>query len=193
MNKRKPIILVMLAMLAVVLAQGIPSQIAAQTDCVGRLTSATTAGIWSADCLSQNRENAYARYYAFSVSEQAEVTITLESDTDPYLFLLDDSDEVIVENDDIDLDEGDFNSRIIKTLDPGDYTIEATTYDTEAAGEYTLTVSGIDLGRQIDRAALVSLYNATDGPQLANQHRLAHRRSLVRLVRRDHRRGRPRH
>ena len=56
---------------------------AAQTDCVQALTAATTEGSWTADCPSTNRDSAYARFYTFTLTQQAEVTITLESATDP--------------------------------------------------------------------------------------------------------------
>ena len=91
------------------------------------------------------------------------VTITLESETDSYLFLLDDAEEIIVENDDIDTDGGNYNSRVTRTLDPGDYTIEATTYEAATTGAFTLIVSGINFTDQSDRAALIALYEATDG------------------------------
>lgn len=48
-------------------------------------------GAWTDDCPSVNKEDSYARYYIFSLSEESEVSITLESDdADAYLFLLED-------------------------------------------------------------------------------------------------------
>ena len=120
---------------------------AAQTDCLQALTAAATEGSWTADCPSTNRDNAYARFYTFTLTQQAEVTITLESATDPYLFLLSgtgtDSDK-LTENDDIDAPSRNFNSRITRTLNPGSYTIEATTYTPGLTGDFTLTTTGID-------------------------------------------------
>jgi len=49
----------------------------------------------------------------------------------------------VAENNDIDGDGGDYNSSIVETLEPGDYTIEATTYGAGVSGAFTLTVSGI--------------------------------------------------
>ena len=120
---------------------------AAQTDCLQALTAAATEGSWTADCPSTNRDNAYARFYTFTLTQQAEVTITLESATDPYLFLLSgtgtDSDK-LTENDDIDAPSRNFNSRITRTLNSGSYTIEATTYTPGLTGNFTLTTTGID-------------------------------------------------
>ena len=120
---------------------------AAQTDCLQALTAAATEGSWTADCPSTNRDNAYARFYTFTLTEESEVTITLESATDPYLFLLTgsgDDAEYLTENDDIDTANRDFNSRITRTLNSGSYTIEATTYTPGLTGDFTLTVTGID-------------------------------------------------
>ena len=120
---------------------------AAQTDCVQALTAATTEGSWTADCPSTNRDNAYARFYTFTLTQQSEVTITLESATDPYLFLLSGTGadaDYLTENDDIDAPSRNFNSRITRTLNSGSYTIEATTYTPGLTGNFTLTTTGID-------------------------------------------------
>ena len=120
---------------------------AAQTDCVQALTAATTEGAWNTDCPSTNRDNAYARFYTFTLTQQAEVTITLESATDPYLFLLSGTGadaDYLTENDDIDAPSRNFNSRITRTLNSGSYTIEATTYTPGLTGDFTLTTTGID-------------------------------------------------
>ena len=44
-------------------------------------------GEWADDCESAVGARGYARYYTFTLDEESEVTITLESDTDPYLYL----------------------------------------------------------------------------------------------------------
>ena len=78
------------------------------------------------------------------LNQQSEVTITLESSEDTYLFLLRGADrngEKAAENDDIDTQN--YNSRIVETLAPGEYTIVATTYKLATTGDFTLTVSGI--------------------------------------------------
>ena len=120
---------------------------AAQTDCVQALTAATTEGSWTADCPSTNRDSAYARFYTFTLTQQAEVTITLESATDPYLFLLSGTGadaDYLTENDDIDAPSRNFNSSITRTLNSGSYTIEATTYTAGLTGNFTITTTGID-------------------------------------------------
>ena len=134
-------IAVALTLMALVNLSGSTS---AQTGCEQALSSATVEGSWSADCTSRSRDNTYASFYTFTLDQESEVTITLESATDPYLFLLDDSDTIVAENDDIDYNARNLNSRITQTLDAGDYTIEATTYDKMSAGSFTLTTSGID-------------------------------------------------
>ncbi len=147
--------------------------------CVEQLTGdGIVNGSWTteSECVSENRDGdgtgAYARYYTFTLTEQSELTITLESTADTYLYLLEGvgrDGKQVAENDDIDRDDGDYNSRIEETFAPGDYTIEATTYETEVSGVFTLTITGlgdsaIPSDPSSDREALVALYNATDGP-----------------------------
>ena len=139
------IILVMA--LTLIASFSVQNTAAAQTDCLQALTAAATEGSWTADCPSTNRDNAYARFYTFTLTQQAEVTITLESATDPYLFLLSGTGadaDYLTENDDIDAPSRNFNSRITKTLNSGSYTIEATTYTPGLTGDFTLTTTGID-------------------------------------------------
>ena len=45
------------------------------------------SGEWSSSCESTARVGNYARYYSFMLSEESNVTITLESSTDTYLYL----------------------------------------------------------------------------------------------------------
>ena len=147
--------------------------------CVEQLTGdGIVNGSWTtgSECVSENREGdgtgAYARYYTFTLTEQSELTITLESTEDAYLYLLEGAGrdgKQVAENDDIDRDGGDYNSRIVGTFEPGDYTIEATTYEAEVSGTFTLTVEGlgdsaIPPGPSSDREVLVALFEATDGP-----------------------------
>ena len=84
----------------------------------------------------------YARYYSFRVSGSTEVTIELTSSEDTYLILLIGSGKsgaVVEENDDINRPSN-LNSRIVRTLSAGSYTVEATTYEGETAGDFTLTI-----------------------------------------------------
>ena len=181
-----------LALLVVVLAllfAALPNHdtAAAQESCTAMLIGdGPVDGDWTTDdCLSENRPSGadyYARYYTFTLSEEAEVVVTLEGDpaagdADTYLYLLEGvgtSGAVLHENDDhagetdcaTDLAR-DTDSCIAATLDAGDYTIEVTTYDAGVTGEFTLTVEGLPAGAEpdasSDRATLVTLYNATDG------------------------------
>ena len=115
-----------------------------------------------------------ARYYTFRLSEAADVAITLESPIDAYLYLLEGvgmDGAVLHKNDNIDLANRNFNSRIQETLDAGEYTIEATTYDTiypTPVVEFSLTVSGItpqSYSRLRPRLPSVALYHATNGDE----------------------------
>ena len=147
--------------------------------CIEQLTGdGTVNGSWTmeSECVSENRDGdgtgAYARYYTFTLTGQSELTILLESTEYPYLYLLEGvgrDGKQVAESDDIDVDGGDYNSSIVETLEPGDYTIEATTYEAGVSGVFTLTVSGlgnivIPPGTSPDIEVLVALYNATDGP-----------------------------
>jgi hypothetical protein len=56
--------------------------------CVGALSGdGAVTGQWAAGCESAVGARGYARYYTFTLAESSEVTITLESETDPYLYL----------------------------------------------------------------------------------------------------------
>ena len=104
----------------------------------------SVSGQWAEGCDSQASGRGYARYYAFTLGSESEVTITLESqDADTYLYLREGearSGEFLYENDD---DGGTTRSSIQETLTAGTYTIEATTYGTGETGSFTLTVSGL--------------------------------------------------
>ena len=113
-----------------------------------------TNGRWTSACATDRNlitarapvGTRYAGYYTFALSQQSEVTITLESSEDTYLFLLEGTGRdgsVIEQNDDIDTDAQNYNSRIVETLAAGEYTILATTYNLTTTGDFTLTVSGI--------------------------------------------------
>ena len=79
------------------------------------------------------------------LGEESEVAIDLESSEDPYLYLREGesrSGAFLQENDDRERGVN-TNSRIVATLAAGTYTIEATTYNVNEAGSFTLTVSGL--------------------------------------------------
>ena len=107
------------------------------------LPASGVSGSWANDCQSQVSGRGYARYYGFALAEESQVTIDLTSSVDTYLYLWsgDVTSGTALHEDD---DGGDgTNSRIVATLEAGDYTIEATTYATGATGEFTLTVAGL--------------------------------------------------
>ena len=106
-------------------------------------------GDWSTDCSSAEQDQGYARYYTFTLAESGEVTVTLESEGDAYLYLR--SGEATsggsLNNPDEDDDAGEgpngTNSQVEEFLDAGTYTIEATTYGRPVTASFTLIISGI--------------------------------------------------
>ena len=84
-------------------------------------------------------------FYTFTLEEDAMVTITLTSASgvDTFLYLMEGAagdGPIKEENDDIEANS-DRNSRIEEEdLEAGEYTIEATTYDPETSGDFTLVV-----------------------------------------------------
>ena len=119
-----------------------------ESSCTETLTGdGAVSGSWGSGCASENRSGSYARYYTFTLTEAAEVSITLESGVDTYLFLLDGAGRVLNVDDDDDDNQftlaSDTDSGLKRTLSAGAYTIEATTYHTGATGPFTLTVNGI--------------------------------------------------
>ena len=127
----------------------------AQQTCIQPLAgNGTISGTWSSACLSENTPlgdtyypigTRYARFYTFTLSETSTVTVELKSSADTYMYLMQDKGKagaILHYNDDIAPNE-DTNSRISQSLSTGDYTIEATTYEIETTGSFTLTVSGL--------------------------------------------------
>ena len=119
--------------------------------------SGTFTGSWDDTCLSEYRpqdadgggqagSDYYARFYTFTLPEDASVTITLTSESveDTFLYLMqgEGRDGTIEdENDDI-ASPTNLHSRIGPiTPEAGTYTIEATTYKPETSGAFTLVVA----------------------------------------------------
>ena len=117
---------------------------------LGALTDTITQpDVWTPDCDSTNRSGGYARFYSFTLDQQTEVEIHLTSSQDPYLLLLqgEGTDGTVLEyNDDVEDGSGSMNSRIVTTLEAGNYTVEATTYSVEQTGSFTLTVTDLEAG-----------------------------------------------
>ena len=66
------------------------------------------------------------------------VQIDLSSEIDAYLYLLDADGNVLEENDDW---QNGTDSRISRHLSTGTYTIQATTFDEEESGEFSLAIN----------------------------------------------------
>ena len=85
------------------------------------------------ECVSTRRSGSYARFYNFSLRDETRVKIgrISSNDFDTYMHLLEGESsvgEVLAENDDrVENDRRD--SQLFITLPPGDYTVEATTKD----------------------------------------------------------------
>ena len=135
-----------------------PSPTPPSESCIEAVGGGAIPGEWAAECQSSHpdRSGHYARFYTLSLSEASEVTITLESTTDPYLYLREGTGvdgTVLCENDDYGLavtgtlcDQIDSsldwerNSGMVASLPKGAFTIEATTFDKGAPGNFTLTI-----------------------------------------------------
>ena len=115
------------------------------------------SGTWDSTCLSFTRappagsapRDRYARFYTFTLSANADVTMNLVtpdglSKVDPYLFLRSGqstSGTPIASNDDRSRNPPERDSRIVETLDAGTYTVEATSYHARQTGSFTLTIA----------------------------------------------------
>ena len=109
--------------------------------CIRSISLGWLTGTWNLDCLSNKTPptakegTRYARYYAFTLDAPSRITVTISSTEvrDTYLYLLRGSGnqgEIVNRGD----------SEIVEQLAAGTYTIEATTYETETAGNFTLTL-----------------------------------------------------
>lgn len=110
-------------------------------NCIQNMGLGWLTGTWREGCeSSKTPENAeagtrYARYYTFTLNVQSDVTVMVTSDdvANPYTYLLrgvGNHGAVVSEH----------ASRISQRLQPGSYTIEATTYNMRATGDFTLTL-----------------------------------------------------
>lgn len=96
---------------------------------------------WDSTCSSTRRSGRYAKFYSFLLTSTATVTIDLSSSSvDTYLYLLRGAGTggSVIRSDD---DGGPgSDSRITRRLEPGSYTIEATTYSSGRTGSFLLSV-----------------------------------------------------
>ena len=133
--------------------------------CIKEITTdGAVDGRWSEACSSENRDDRYARFYTFTIepnptSSVTKKTITLTSEEvdDTYLYLLTGAGRngaVVAENDDyatlLNTETcsdasglGEYDACITASLQPGEYTIEATTYYADRDGKFTLTVADV--------------------------------------------------
>lgn len=123
-----------------------PADLLAQ--CVSSITLNTNvSGSWVSSCASTHTVTPrpagtyYAKYYTFTLSSARQVTINLESSVDTFLILLSGANETgtVLTSDD-DGGEG-TNSRIVRNLVAGTYTVEATTYTAATTGTFVVSVS----------------------------------------------------
>ena len=124
---------------------------------------------WGADCESAVREGRQARYYQFTLTESADITVRLQSDdAETVLYLREGAGAT--SGDHLGFNEGEsehdyHRATIEESLDAGTYTVEVTTYDAGETGSFTLTVSGAGPGSAYShRAELIALYNANYVP-----------------------------
>ena len=109
--------------------------------CIGKIGLGWLTGTWNADCLSDKTPptakagTRYARFYTFTLDAPATVTVNITSNdvANTYLYLLEG-----VGNEGAVVNRGD--TRISEQLPTGAYTIEATTYNLQTVGNFTLTM-----------------------------------------------------
>ena len=111
--------------------------------------SAPIGSYWNESCVSlhlgTSDEPHYARRYEFNLGTRTGVTIDLSADEDTYLYLLSghgESAEVYAKNDNVSSSSS--NSQIDEDLDPGPYTIEATTAEPGKTGDFRLTATATE-------------------------------------------------
>ena len=113
------------------------------TNDLGRVSGTVArSGLWDGSCESVHYgDGRYARYYSFTLSGSASVTITLTSSAvDTWLALRSGSGtgSGLIEDDDD--DGGGTDARITRRLAAGTYTIEATAFYGDETGPFTLSL-----------------------------------------------------
>ena len=134
--------------------------------CATQLTvNGATQGKWISGCKSRARSGRNAHFYTFQLTQQSDVTIHLTSHIDTYLYLRAGKDNrtsgAYAENDDI--GGGNLNSRIIRTLNPGWYTIEATTFTRGRTGDFQLEISGLPAQASVPEISIAAGADITEG------------------------------
>ena len=111
-----------------------------ETEDLGELAGSVdrSNSMWVSDYMSTQQAGSYARSYTFTVDTATHVAINLTSPEDSYLYVLDSNGAVVHENDNV--TTRNLNSRIDQILQPGTYTIEATTYHPARMGAFHLSI-----------------------------------------------------
>ena len=111
-----------------------------ETEDLGELAGSVdrSNSMWVSDYMSTQQAGSYARSYTFTVDTATHVAINLTSPEDSYLYVLDSNGAVVHESDNV--TTRNLNSRIDQTLQPGTYTIEATTYHPARMGAFHLSI-----------------------------------------------------
>ena len=116
---------------------------------LGTLTgvvSETRTGSWSSSCTSDRRGERAARYYSFTVSQNSVVTLILiSSDADAYLYLLSGGRDGTVVRSNNDYRPVISNAVIETGLEPGTYTVEATTNARGERGSFEFIIESAPL------------------------------------------------
>lgn len=109
----------------------------------------TVDGTWDDTCVSEHTtrhgitEGRYARFYIMILEETSDVTLYLTGDEDSYLYLMRGVRKSGMEVDERGAAPGNVvDAQIVANgLEPGTYTIEATTYYAQESGTFTLSVT----------------------------------------------------
>ena len=123
----------------------VPTPVGGGSDaCVQPIEPGSTSGTWTTACLTANPppdgRNYYAKFYTFTLDAAADVVITLSAAESTYLYLLEGAgmDGAVLRNVG---DTASTTNTIATRLQPGSYTIEATTYNAEVTGAFTLDLT----------------------------------------------------
>ena len=102
------------------------------------------SGSWTGDCNSNFATGYYARFYTFTLVDRSRVTIDLRSTERTYVYLLNGAGTTgtVVGGDGG--DQTTPNSTMNLTLDPGSYTVEATTFGRGVTGNFSLTINLVE-------------------------------------------------
>ena len=113
-------------------------------DCAQPIEPGSVSGTWTTACLTANPQsdgrNYYAKFYTFTLDAAAEVVITLSAAESTYLYLMEGAgmDGAVLRYAG---DSPSTTNTIAARLQPGSYTIEATTYGAEVTGAFTLELT----------------------------------------------------